>query len=88
MQRGKTSLLASLGDLFQGIQATKKAIFDSTTTAVFFHGQPGYQSVFQIGNVQDRVVNAVEDKFQTFIYSLESHPAVTSKFLYLFAGRM
>ena len=55
---------------------------------MFFHGRTGYQSVFQIGNVQDRVVNAVEDKFQAFIYSLESHPAVTSKFLYLFARRM
>ena len=55
---------------------------------MFFHGRAGYQSVFQIGNIQDRVVNAVEDKFKAFIYSLESHPAVTSKFLYLFARRM
>ena len=32
--------------------------------------------------------NAVEDKFQAFVYSLESHPVVTSNILYASARKM
>ena len=38
MQRGKTLLLASLGDSFQGIQATKKLFSTQLLPQCFFMG--------------------------------------------------
>ena len=37
---------------------------------------------FQNNSVHGRVFNTVKDIFQAFVYSLESHPTVTIKFLY------
>ena len=64
MQKGKTSLLASLGDSFQGIQATKKLFSTQLLPLCFFMGEQVTKVLSKLATSKTELLTRLKTNFK------------------------